>query len=906
MKAQVAVLFHELADLTGEERARYFDQHPVNQEIRREIDALLAYDERTSSYLRDVVQEAVNASFTAPDPPSAPGALNCEPYRLQRLIGRGGMGVVYLAERSDGEVRQQVAVKFLRAGGDDPILRDRFLQERQILATLRHPGIARLLDAGHTTDHRPYLVMEYVDGVPIDAYAAQLDVRSKIELFLEVCEAVADAHRSLVIHRDLKPSNILVDSAGRPKLLDFGIAKILDADADQTQTALRLLTPEYASPEQFQGAMQTAATDIYSLAAVLYKLLTGSSPQATGAAAREGPLAAICSKEPPPASSLNPALLRDLDFVLAKALRKEPADRYPSVDALADDLRAFLEWRPVGARSGNAFYRVRKFARRYRLAVAAVALTIAGLSVGLYVADRARAVAQRRFLQVRQLATKFIELDADIRELPGSTKARNRIVSESLGYLTALGAEVHPDKDLALEIANAYVQVAHVQGVPIGPNLGQSAEAEESLRKADALIQSILDSDAGNRRALFTSAEIAHDRMALVDMQDRRDEAMVLARKAASQLERLISLGLRGFDEINTVARLYGNIGVAYENSNRFEEALRCCRRAIEISQSSALDPIRRGAIFGVISIALRRLGDLDGALEATRQSRDLLEPGTPANDVRVPLNLVNALLREGLVVGSDSDVSLARTGEALPVFQRALKIAEDLAIKDPNDSRSRHLFAVTGREIGDILWHRDPFKALAIYDRSLSRIRETKSNPRALRVEIDLLSSSSYALRALHRNKQARERIDAALRLLRETGQYPTDKIEPLSEPDHALRALADHYGDTGQPEKAVQIYEELLADFGAWGADPENDLRDANCFSASWVALSGLLRRVDRHGDAAAAIDARRRELWKHWKRKLPGNSFVLRQIAKSEPAPKPDPQRRRKNSDRTSQEL
>src|ERR1017187_7190201 len=244
---------------------------------------------------------------------------HCGPFRLIRAIGRGGSGSVYLAERAAGDVEQRVAIKLLRSGGDEPIFRDRFLRERHILAALDHPGIARLIDAGHTADGRPYLAMDYIEGTPIDGYAEKLDLPDRLALFLQVCDAVSYAHRNLIIHRDLKPSNILVDSAGRAKLLDFGIARILETGQDQGQTAEWQLTPEYASPEQLRGEAQTTATDVYSLGAVLHRLLAGRVGQTLSSVNPSWQ-----AKASAPQKSRLP---RDLEFVLAKALRQEPEER---------------------------------------------------------------------------------------------------------------------------------------------------------------------------------------------------------------------------------------------------------------------------------------------------------------------------------------------------------------------------------------------------------------------------------------------------------------------------------------------------------------------------------------------------------------------------------------------------
>jgi serine/threonine protein kinase len=227
------LLFHELADMVPEQREKLFAERQIAPELRAEVESLLSFDSDSASSLIDCVSDTAEDMLRSGD---ARQPSYCGPYRLIRLLGSGCMGAVYLAERTDGEIQQKVAVKVLRAGANRPSWRDRFLKERQFLANLNHPSIARVIDAGHTAEGQPYLVMEYVDGVAIDSYAAALDLRDKLALFLRVCDGVAHAHRQLIVHRDLKPSNILVDTAGQPKLLDFGIAKMLDETGDATQT----------------------------------------------------------------------------------------------------------------------------------------------------------------------------------------------------------------------------------------------------------------------------------------------------------------------------------------------------------------------------------------------------------------------------------------------------------------------------------------------------------------------------------------------------------------------------------------------------------------------------------------------------------------------------------------------
>ena len=294
-------------------------------------------------------------------------ARRCGPFRLVSVIGRGGMGVVYFAERDDGEVSQRAAVKLLNPGWTDDN-RERFLRERNILAALGHPNIAHLLDAGHLEDGQPYLAMEYVEGQPIDRYCEGLALQQKLELFLKVCAAVEYLHQQSLVHRDLKPSNILVTANGEPKLLDFGISKMLDLGGDVTAPDFRMLTPKYASPEQVSGSPVGRTSDIYSLGAVFHEILTGA-PQET------------------PSNRRAPRLTGDLALVIRTALRPEPDARYQSVEQFAADLRAVLDSKPIRARKGDWIYRARKFAARRPFAIAlsgvAAALALAAGAAGV-------------------------------------------------------------------------------------------------------------------------------------------------------------------------------------------------------------------------------------------------------------------------------------------------------------------------------------------------------------------------------------------------------------------------------------------------------------------------------------------------------------------------------------------
>jgi len=368
VKTRVEELFYQVADLSPGERRRYFDEHAVDISIQREVEILLSCDRGTDTYLaRDISEAAARTveSFRAT-------GLACGVYRLGQILGRGGMGAVYLAERTDGEAKQRVAVKLLHPSCSNGVLRERFLAERQILATLSHPNIARLLDVGHRPDGQPYLVLEYIQGQHIDAYSSALALRQRITLFRRVCSAVSYLHRKRVVHLDLKPANILVTEDGEPKLLDFGIAELLDKDMASRAMELPLFTPAYASPEQVVGGQITTAMDIYSLGAILYRLLVGRSPHETGAGRSRSEVASVAAAgDIVRPSQITPALKGDLEAILLKALRREPQERYASVEQLAEDLKRFLARRPVQACRGDTPYRARRLLRRHWLSAPA-------------------------------------------------------------------------------------------------------------------------------------------------------------------------------------------------------------------------------------------------------------------------------------------------------------------------------------------------------------------------------------------------------------------------------------------------------------------------------------------------------------------------------------------------------
>jgi serine/threonine-protein kinase len=836
-------------------------------------------------------------------------------YTLLEPIAEGGMGSVWLAERSDGRFQRRAAVKFLnlallgRGGGE------RFQREGSILARLTHPHIAQLLDAGVSPAGQPYLVLEHVDGQHIDRYCDSrgLDVDARIRLVLDVITAVAHAHANLVVHRDIKPSNVLVTPDGEVKLLDFGIAKLLeDEGAAGTSTLLTreagaVLTPQYAAPEQVTGGPITTATDVYALGVLLYVLLSGQHPAGPGphspadlvksivdtepprvsdavapARAKESAISAAASRASTP-EKLHRVLRGDLDIVVARSLKKNPQERYASVTELGDDLQRYLRHEPIRARADNFSYRAKKFVRRNRVAVAlaTVALTavvagILGTLLQVRAAKRERVIAQRRFNEVRQLANRLFDIERQVRVLPGNSKTRQLIVDTSLEYLGRLAADAQTDPSLSLDLGSAYLRVARVQGVPIATNLGQVDLAEKNLRMADELISSVLRAQPTNRLAMLRAAQIAHDRMVLAEDRRPDSEALPLARRSEEWLEKYLNTGKVDEAEKDQVVITGMNVANWFAHEELTGESLRLLRRTIEIAKTTN-QPIQAGAAQIVAARNLRGAGDLDGALAASREALQILKTETAATSVTYGL----ALITHGQVLGADRGPSMGRFSEALQCFRRGYELALDRVRQDPNDSRSRVAVAARGLALAGILRQSNPRQALDVYDEVLRRLAEIPNRSVAHPHEISALAESTYPLRELGRSAEARKRLDTAFSRLSEMKIYPAERVEPGSELFDAICARAELEAGTGNVRRGIEVYRDLIGKLAAT-AKPEANLGDATEVSDVYRALAQLHRRAGE-ADAASALEARCRNLWLNWGNKLPNNPFVLRQVSR-----------------------
>ncbi len=536
-------IFDEICALDEDSRRAALEQKCNGDEsLRAEALRLLrSYDE----------ERAANTQGNAAEPGRRFGA-----WETIELLARGGMGEVWLAKRADGQHEQRAALKILSPYLATPDSLDRFRRERQFLARLEHPNIARLLDGGMSPRGEPYLVMEYVDGVRLDRYCDEhrLSIRARLELMVKVCAAVNSAHQFLVVHRDLKPGNILVTEDGEPKLLDFGIAKMIDAETGREQSATinLFLTPAYASPETLRGEPATVASDVFSLGVVLYELLTGNRPFGTPTTFPAAELErALHPREPARPThvaeaaaeqrSSNPARLRqalegDLTTILNKALQHDPGQRYQSAERFAEDLNLYLSSRPILARPQTYRYRMGKFVSRHRLTVSLAALTLLGIALGVALTITEKRVAERRFDEVRRLAHYVLfDLYDDVSNLPGSTKVRAEMANRATDYLNTLAREAKNDRGLRLELADGYLRLGDIQGNMFRTNLGDTHAALATYKKGLDLLDP-LPNDPGAVR-LRTLMEL--HRAQATDLRSGGKEAFDQLRQAVERFEKL-------------------------------------------------------------------------------------------------------------------------------------------------------------------------------------------------------------------------------------------------------------------------------------------------------------------------------------------------------------------------------
>jgi serine/threonine protein kinase/tetratricopeptide (TPR) repeat protein len=711
-------VFHDALEQAADARGPFLDRECAGDaDLRAEIDSLLSSHDEADGFLsRPAMEEALHAS-----PPTLEGR-RVGAYRILGEIGRGGMGVVYRAVRDDDAFQKTVAVKVVRGQGGWGDVEQRLERERQILARLQHPNIAAVFDGGTTDEGQPYLVMELVEGRPITEYCAAhaLGTRARLAMVRAVCDAVQYAHRNLVVHRDLKPGNILVGEDGRPKLLDFGIAKLLaagvDPDVAPTATLLPMMTPEYASPEQVRGEAVTTSSDIYSLGVVLYELLTGQRPYAVQTDSLEGIVRAVCENAPALPSTvvrsgdvslLRPALpgeLRgDLDTIVLKALRKEPTRRYLTVHDLSEDIRRHLEGLPVLARADTFGYRVSKFTRRHKAAVATAVLVSASLVGGIVatsrqarIAEENRQRAERRFEDVRKLAHSFLfEFHDAIKDLPGSTPAREIVVRRGLEYLDSLAAEAYGNPSLQLELASAYEKVGDLQGALGAANLGQTPAAHRSYARAVELREAVA---AAGPPPLEAQRDLAMARKRLATMRLAEGDWAGATGLFEQVRSFHVSLAAQRPDDFAAQIDAAGgqvNVGIAWAMSGRRREGLDACEEGLaavrKLSASAASDTQLKGKL-GVAWIWVGNIASAipekhERGVEAYREAATLYAELAAAQPDNAFWRLKLGDSHIGATIGL---AQLARWDEALGSARQAEEIYSGLESVDPKSDYYR------------------------------------------------------------------------------------------------------------------------------------------------------------------------------------------------------------------------
>jgi serine/threonine-protein kinase len=814
---QIGDAFFAGLDLDAAGRAEMLaGLHCADAELAREVAAMLAAHDRGD----DPDDPGIEHALLGGSGSSRIGA-RVGTYRLTALIGRGGMGEVYLAERSDGEFEQTVAIKRLRLGFDSPQAIARFRAERAILARLEHPHIARLLDGGVTEEGLPFLTMEYVRGEAIDQFCEERDlsIEERLRLFVHVCRAIDFAHRNLVVHRDLKPSNILVTGDGEVKLLDFGIAKLLEegGDAAATRTGLLLLTPEYASPEQVRGGGITTATDIYALGLLLHEILTGRRAQPIADLSPAGVARAVCEQAPMLPSAAAPERLArrlrgDLDMIVATALHKDPARRYASAERLADDVLRHLEGRPIQARADSFGYRAGRFLRRHRLAAAASAAVVAALVIGLLLAvsglvraRRAEAAARREAETSRQVSDLLVGIFKvnDPGEARGETVTARELLDRGAERVrTQLAGQPEVQGNLLRTIGSAYAELGlyqRAQGLyEWDLKVRRSLHGEDHPALATSLT---LLAELANRQGDFARAESLAVRGLAIQEQAPDAEPLAAARA-------LIAAGTADWQ-----------LGDLASATARFERALAIKEKVLGPRHPDL------GGVLNDLAIVHWLKKDLEGARSLYQRALPLMERRYGAQHPEVAGGWNNLALVE---------LEAGRYAEARKLHERALAIRRAVLAPDHPD------IAESFNNLGNVLMQLDDLEgARSMFEQALA-IRE-----RALGPEHPLVGSSlcnlGLVLAKLGNPVQGRPYVERSVDVLtRSLGPDHPDLSTPL-------RILAQMNRRAGNLAVADRLSARVVELLGGPSAPPSRSLDDALTLRAR------VLRDLGRDAEAA-----------------------------------------------------
>lgn len=854
--------FLEIADLPpADQRARLESLRADDTGLARAVEALLRADSEAGEFLEAPAAAWLPAlADTAAGEPLTETGQTIGAYRTLALLGHGGMGEVFLAERTDGQFEQRVALKVLKRGLDSSEILARFLRERQILARLDHPNIARLFDGGLAADGRPFFALEHVDGEPITEYCRKrsLAIDEISRLVALCCDAVDAAHRSLVVHRDLKPSNILVTSAGQVKLLDFGIAKLLaeDDDASRTRSEVRVLTPDYAAPEQILGEPVTTATDVYALGLVLYELLTGHLPHER----RVRTLSKLVSRVEQDAPQRPSAILKkssgartmralqgDLDTIVLKALQRDPARRYPSAAALGEDLRRYLQGLPVHARPDTLSYRAGKFVRRHRAGVIAAALVavslLAGLAAAAWQAQRASAQARRAERVIEVLVGIFESADPDTS--PGRDLSATEILEQGVSRIER---DLDDEPEVQADLFEALSRIKH--------SLGEYAKARSLAERAVTLHGGPAVADSAAGLAAWGSAELALSRF---------DEAAAVLQQAIAHFER------RGNPDDISLSRARSSYANVLYMQGKIAEAEVMERAVYETSRRLHGDDHRDTAEhLRNLGVLLTDLERYDEAEDAHRRALQALERQLGPEHPSVAVSHFN------LAVLYDNR---RKDSEAETHYRRSLEIRKKvLGDEHPQVGQSCQLLsqflARTGRldeaaavaEEGLAIWkaidpeHNEVAKLLnelSVIDEKRARFADAETKMReVLRIQEKLLGPhhvhTAQSFVNLSYVVASQGRLDEAESLLRTSLARLEEAPEPkASYVTWAKENLAEVLRWRGDAREAARLQREVLAwAGGTYGAE---DLRSV----APRLQLAQALAAAGEASEARTVID-------------------------------------------------
>jgi non-specific serine/threonine protein kinase/serine/threonine-protein kinase len=775
-----------------------------------EVHDYLTYSERAEGLLADEDLEAARGEETFERLPARAG-----PYRIEHEIGRGGMGIVYLAKRDDGEYERTVALKVINAVGSRGKFARLFWRERQILARLDHPNIARLLDGGTTDSGRAYYAMEFVDGEPVDRFAQRrnLNIRERLRLFLSVCSAVGYAHNNLIIHGDLKPKNVLVTADGTPKLLDFGVARIL-AGGTQTEATTRMpLTPTYASPEQIRGEPLTVATDVYSLGVLLYELLTGHYPygprQSSTAAMR-----AFLEMNPTPLRSHNREIPSDLENIVLMALRTEPERRYVTVDALCRDVQAFLDGFPVQAAPDKFLYRFSKFATRNRWAMMAVCIAIIAVAISGVFIWREKRKAEMRFQQVRQLAHSVVfELDDAIVDLPGSSHARELLISRGLQYLNGLAGNRTGDPGLTFELAQAYMRIGAAQGDLQRSNVGDEAGAYASYGKARALLVGLRAREPENREVEMSLARADED-LASLAPRTGNGNAEQLRRESVSLFQDIARASTNPRD----LALAHFYLALAKTDQGDYKAALPIWQQAYADYQTLAAHNKDTSEDQRNIGLVDKHIASVYFALGQYSQSLDFDRKAVALDEKRLSMQPQNPTARMDLsfdlVEFGWCLHALERNQEANDAFSRAIQLRRQVADNDPHDFHARselesalRIAGAAKCQSGDISGAIELLREAAITGSALHR-SEPRNMDESISIALDYYELGEVLRKRASGSSSDRQDWHAALTAFQEsqalvdqlpgTAIYDPADREKIAKLPERIREAALHSGST------------------------------------------------------------------------------------------------------------